>query len=58
MSLNLRKEYRMALKDEILEKLAEKNISIPNDAIDQEWFVNSILEAHSLGYAEAEDDLA
>lgn len=46
----------MALKDEILEKLAEKNIAIPNDAIDQEWFVSSILEAHAMGYAECEDD--
>lgn len=53
---NRRREYIMALKDEILEKLAEKNIPVPNDAIDQQWFIDSILEAHAMGYAECEDD--
>lgn len=46
----------MALKDEILEKLEKKGIPIPNDAIDKEWFINSILEAHAIGYEEGEED--
>lgn len=46
----------MALKDEILEKLAKKNIPVPNDAIDEEWFIDSLMEAHSMGYEECEED--
>lgn len=46
----------MALKDEILEKIAEKNIPVPNDAIDQDWFIKSLLEAHALGYEDCLED--
>lgn len=46
----------MALKDEILEEIEKNNIPVPNDAIDQDWFVKSLLVAHGKGYDDCETD--
>jgi hypothetical protein len=46
----------VALKDEILEAIAKKGIPVPNDTIDEKWFIDSLLEAHAVGYEDCEED--